>query len=196
MRILGISGSLRQDSHNTRLLRAAAEVSSPLGAELEIVTGLEGIPPFTEEQVGEPAPDSVTALRQVVADADAVLIASPEYNGSIPGQLKNVLDWLSRPWPDNALRNKPVAVIGASTGMFGAAWAQADARKVLKTIGARVIGPELPVARAHEAFVDTAEGESERLADDALHARLESILAELVEAVRLREARRDEPIAA
>jgi chromate reductase, NAD(P)H dehydrogenase (quinone) len=195
MRILGISGSLRPDSHNTRLLRAAAEVLSPLGADLEIVTGLPGIPPFTGEE-GEPTPDSVTALRQIVADADAVLIASPEYNGSIPGQLKNVLDWLSRPWPDNALRNKPVAVIGASTGMFGAAWAQADARRVLKTIGARVVEPELPVARAHEAFAEPRDGEGERLADDELHGRLEAILEELIEAVRLRETRNGEPVAA
>jgi chromate reductase len=169
---------------------------SPLGAELEIVTGLEGIPPFTEEQEGEPTPDSVTALRQIVADADAVLIASPEYNGSIPGQLKNVLDWLSRPWPDNALRNKPVAVIGASTGMFGAAWGQAETRKVLKRIGARVVESELPVAHAHEAFAAPGDGEGERLADQELHARLEAILEELVEAVRLREARNGEPIAA
>ena len=79
-----------------------------------------------------------------------LLISTPEYNASIPGALKNALDWASRPFPTNPLRGKPVAVIGASTGMFGAVWAQAELRKVLKTIGARVVGDELVVPHAHE----------------------------------------------
>jgi len=109
----------------------------------------------------------VWALRGAISTADAVLIATPEYNGSVPGQPKNALDWASRPFPDNALRGKPVAVVGASTGLFGAVWAQAELRKVLTTIGARVAEEELPVGQTHDAF--TADG---ALADSGLRAAL------------------------
>ena len=85
-----------------------------------------------------------------------MLISTPEFNASIPGVLKNALDWASRPFPDNALRGKPVAVVGASTGLFGAVWAQAETRKVLETIGADVLDHELPVGQAHVAFATTA----------------------------------------
>jgi chromate reductase len=180
MYVLGLSGSLRRDSYNTRLLRAAATALPP-GVELEIWDALAAIPPYSDED-GDGAPAAVSELRRAVAEADAVLIATPEYNSSIPGQLKNVLDWLSRPFPDNSLRNKPVAVIGASTGMFGAVWAQAETRKVLKATGARVVEGDLPVAVAHEAF-----DSGDRLADGDLQERLEELLAELVEQVRIRE---------
>src|ERR687895_2410399 len=151
MRILGISGSLRRGSHNSELLRAAGELLPP-GVELEWFDGLKAIPPYDEDDDVEPAPPAVAALREAIASADAVLFSTPEYNASIPGRLKNALDWASRPFPDNVLRGKPVAVIGASTGMFGAVWAQAELRKVLGTIGARVVDRELPVAAVHEAF--------------------------------------------
>ena len=105
-----------------------------------------------------------------------MLIATPEYNGSIPGALKNALDWASRPFPDNCLRAKPVAVIGASTGLFGARWAQAELRKVLKTIGASVLETELPIAAAHEAF--SAE---RKLREPQLSASICSIVSELVQ---------------
>ncbi len=176
MRVLAISGSLRRDSHNTRLLRVAAELTSP-PAELELFDGLKDVPPYDEDDDGDLVPEGAQRLREAIARADAVLIATPEYNSSIPGQLKNALDWASRPFPDNVLRNKPVAVIGASTGMFGAVWAQADVRKVLGAIGARVVDVELPVAGAEEAFA------GDRLADEELHKRLAQILTELVEAV-------------
>ena len=91
-------------------------------------------------------------LQQRIAAADAVLIATPEYNGSIPGALKNALDWASTPFPDNALRGKPVAVIGASTGGYGGMWAQAELRKVLGVIGARVVPADFSLAKAHEQF--------------------------------------------
>lgn len=181
MRILGVSGSLRRDSHNTRLLRVAATALPP-GVDLEIRDDLGVIPPYSEDDDRRLAPTVVVKLRRAVAEADAVLIATPEYNSSVPGQLKNVLDWLSRPFPENSLRNKPIAVIGASTGMFGAVWAQAEVRKVLGAIGARVLDGELPVARAHDAF--DAEG---RLANGELHERLEALLAELVGEVLVRE---------
>jgi chromate reductase, NAD(P)H dehydrogenase (quinone) len=116
----------------------------------------------------------VLALREAIAAADAVLIATPEYNGTLPGQLKNALDWVSRPVGTSPLRGKPVAVIGASTGMFGAVWAQADARKVLGLIGARVLDRELPVAQAHETLRDDGLPH-----DDALREALAELLGEL-----------------
>jgi chromate reductase len=148
VRVLAISGSLRDDSHNTHLLRAAAGLLPP-GSELELWNGLKAVPPYDPGDDGDDAPEGARALRDAIAGADALLIATPEYNHSIPGQLKNALDWASRPFPHNVLGNKPAAVIGASTGMFGAVWAQAEVRKVLSAAGARVIDRELPVGHAH-----------------------------------------------
>jgi chromate reductase, NAD(P)H dehydrogenase (quinone) len=150
MRVLGISGSLRRDSHNTALLRAAGELVEREGAEFEVFDGLKAIPPYDEgDDVGN-GPAAVARLRRAIARADAVLFATPEYNSSIPGVLKNAVDWASRPLATSPLRNKPVAVIGASTGMFGAVWAQAELRKVLGATGARVAEVELAVGHAHE----------------------------------------------
>jgi chromate reductase len=173
MRILGLSGSLRRDSHNTSLLRAAAKALPP-GVELELFDGLAGLPHYDADLDVDPAPDPVERLREAIAGADGVLIATPEYNGSIPGALKNALDWASRPFPDNALRGKPVAVVGASTGMFGAVWAQAEVRKVLKTIGADVLDGELPVSHAHLAF-----GDDGHLADAGMRDALDELVAVL-----------------
>jgi chromate reductase len=172
MKILGLSGSLRAGSHNAKLLRAAGDLLPP-EAELVVFDGLKAIAPYDEDDEGA-RPDAVHALHAAIADADAILVATPEYNHSMPGQLKNALDWMSRPLASSPLRNKPVAVIGASTGLFGAVWAQAEARKVLAAIGARVIDRELPVGLADDAF--TAEGE---LADGDLALALAGILAEL-----------------
>jgi chromate reductase, NAD(P)H dehydrogenase (quinone) len=179
MRVLAISGSLRRHSHNTRLLRAAARLAPP-PAELELFEGLKDVPPYDEDDDGDLAPEGARHLREAIEAADALLIATPEYNSSIPGQLKNALDWASRPFPDNVLRNKPVAVIGASTGVFGAVWAQAEVRKVLGATGARVVEVELPVAGAEEAFA------GDRLADEEVHEGLAQILTELVETVEHR----------
>ena len=183
MRVLGVSGSLRSGSHNTQLLRAAAEHMPP-GVTLELLEGLGDVPPYDEDADSEPAPPAVQALRDAFAEADAVLFATPEYNGSIPGQLKNALDWASRPFATNPLRRKPVAVVGASTGLFGAVWAQADLRKVLKTMGAKVIESELAVPLAHDAF-----GPAGELAADEHGVELRAVVgalhigaAELVEA--------------
>ncbi len=177
MRVLAISGSLRRESHNTSLLRAAAELLPP-SAELELFEGLKDVPPYDEDDDVDPAPEGAHRLREAIAGADAILIATPEYNSSIPGQLKNAIDWASRPFPDNSLRGKPVAVIGASTGMFGAVWAQAELRKVLGATGARVIDRELPVPSAHDAF--HASGQ---LSDPESHERLREILDALAEEV-------------
>jgi chromate reductase, NAD(P)H dehydrogenase (quinone) len=175
VRVLGISGSLRQGSHNTHLLRVAAEVVPP-PHELAIFDGLRDVPPYDADDDTEPAPEAVQRLRNAIGGADAILIATPEYNSSLPGQLKNAIDWASRPFPSNVLRNKPVAVIGASKGMFGAVWAQAEARKVLGATGARVVDVELPVPHAEAAFA------GDRLADADVHENLAGIVEELIQA--------------
>jgi chromate reductase len=187
MKVLAISGSLRRDSYNTKLLRAADELMGG-DVELELWNGLKAIPPYDEDDDNDPAPAAVARLRAAIAGADALLIATPEYNHSIPGQLKNAIDWASRPKGQNALWGKPVAVVGASTGMFGAVWSQAELRKVLGATGARVIDEELPVARADQAF--TAYG---RLADQELRDRYEDILDHLLSQAEQLDA---EPIAA
>ena len=152
MRVLGISGSLRHDSYNTALLRHAGDLFKAQGAEFEMYRGLRHIPAYDEDCDTEDAPEAVSRIREAVRDADAVFFVSPEYNSSIPGALKNALDWLSRPFADNVLRNKPVAVIGASSGVFGALWGQAELRKVLGSIGARVSEGEVAVGQAGERF--------------------------------------------
>ena len=173
MRVLGITGSLRRDSHNGRLLRAAAALLPP---EVQLVefTGLKAIPPFDEDDELDPG-SAVDRWRAEVGRADALLFATPEYNSSIPGALKNAVDWASRPIAAAALRNKPAAVIGASTGMFGAVWAQAELRKALASAGARVIDRELPVADVESAFA--ADG---TLAEHDQELALSEILAELL----------------
>jgi chromate reductase len=167
MRILAISGSLRDGSYNTLLLRAA-EQQAPAGVEIDLYNDLAQVPPFHGDRTTiAPVPEPVRDLQERIAGADAVLIATPEYNGSIPGQLKNALDWASTPFPDNALKGKPVAVIGASTGGYGGMWAQAELKKVLGVTGARVVRADMAVARAHEQFDEDgnlADGQAERLA--------------------------------
>lgn len=174
MRILGISGSLRDSSYNTRLLRAASEPLPP-DVDFEQWDGLKAVPPYDEDDDVQPAPASVAALREAIAGADAVLFATPEYNWSIPGVLKNAIDWVSRPLATNPLRNKPVAVIGASTGAFGAVWSQAELRKVLSATGARVLGDEVAVGHAQNRF-----DEEGRLVDHELRDQLGDVLAALV----------------
>jgi chromate reductase len=178
MRVLGISGSLRRDSHNSALLRGAGELVEEQGAEFTIFDGLKAVPPYDEDDDVGRGPAAAARLREAIAQADAVLFATPEYNSSIPGVLKNAVDWASRPIATNVLRNKPVAVIGASTGMFGAVWAQGELRKVLSSTGARVAEVELAIGHAHEHL--DADG---RLLDpsqqEALRDSIGVLLAEL-----------------
>jgi chromate reductase len=178
MRVLGISGSLRRDSHNTMLLCAAGELVEEQGAEFEVFDRLKAIPPYDEDDDVGSGPAAVASLRQAIAGADAVLFATPEYNSSIPGVLKNAVDWASRPLATNALRNKPVAVIGASIGMFGAVWAQAELRKVLAAAGARVTDVELAVGHAHE-HLDHAGHPIDPAQAEALGESVGTLLAEL-----------------
>jgi len=189
MRILGVVGSLRPDSHNRRLLRAAADELPP-DTELVAFEALKAVEPFDEADErdtggGMPGAD---AFIEAIRSADAVLFVTPEYNGSIPGVLKNAVDWASRPTPATSpLASKPVAVIGASTGSFGAVWAQAELRKALGLAGARVLDHELAVPTAHEAFKPDG-----RLARAATRRRLREVLAELTEEAQLADRDRED----
>ena len=176
MRILGIAGSLRRGSHNRKLLRAAGTLFAP-GVELVEWDGLAALPAFDEDLETTP-PEIVREFFAAIEGADAILIATPEYNASLPGALKNAIDWASRPFPDNVLKHKPTAVIGASTGLFGAVWAQAEVRKTMKASGAYVIESELPVGMADAAFADDGG-----LVDPELTQRLKELLADLVREV-------------
>jgi chromate reductase len=190
MKVLGVSGSLRRSSYNTHLLQAAAELL-PEEVEFELFDGLKAVPPYDEDDDIDPAPAAVAHLRQAIAGADAVLFATPEYNSSIPGVLKNALDWASRPLMTNPLRFKPVAVSGASTGAFGAVWSQAELRKVLASMGARVVEGEVPVGHAPTRF----DG-SGRLVDEDVRAQLAELLEMLLAAVTEREEQAPAPVAA
>jgi chromate reductase len=182
MRVLGITGSLRRDSYNHALLREAAE-RLPAGVELVEFERLAEIPPYDADLEAEETPAAVAELRQAMREADAVLIATPEYNHSIPGVLKNALDWASRPAGQSALTGTPAAVIGASTGMFGAVWAQAETRKVLGALGGRVLEAELPVAKAADLYRDGGLDLSPEQSQ-----QLEEILATLVAEVEQLQA--------
>ena len=172
MQVLAVSGSLRADSYNTRLLAEAA-AAAPGGVEVELFDPalVAELPLYDQDlDLQGDVPVSVRRLREAWAEADAILFATPEYNGSVPGGLKNAIDWASRPKLEAALMNQTVAVIGASTGQFGAIWAQNDLRRILGIAGARVVGEGLPVARAQEGF------------PEQLHEQLREVLQLLVEA--------------
>ena len=169
MKVLAVSGSLRADSYNTRLLEEAA-AAAPSGVELELLDpALIAALPLYDQDLEADVPVSVQRLRDAWAGADAILFATPEYNGSVPGGLKNAIDWASRPKLEAALANQTVAVIGASTGQFGAIWSQNDLRRILGIAGARVVGEGLPVPRAADGF------------PEQLHEQLREVLQLLVE---------------
>jgi chromate reductase len=176
MRILAISGSLRAGSYNTGLARAAADVA-PDGVEVELYDRLGELPPFDADLEGV-EPEPVRDLRARIAGADAVLFVTPEYNGSIPGILKNAVDWASRPRGEASLLNKTVAVAGASTGQYGALWAQQDLRRVLGIAGARVVCPELPVARAQDSCAESGAGPNTLVAE-RLRAHILGLVGEV-----------------
>jgi chromate reductase len=173
MQILAISGSLRDGSFNTALGRAAAGLA-PSGVHVELFDGLADLPPYAPQAEGTAVP-AVTALRMAIAGADALLVVTPEYNGSIPGTLKNAIDWASRPREGAALHGVTAAVAGASPGQYGAMWAVDDLRRVLGIAGARVIEGQVTVPRAHEAF-----GDDGRLTDAPTAKRLADLLTRLV----------------
>jgi chromate reductase len=178
MEVLGISGSLRKDSHNTQLLRVAGKMFEEAGVEFSIYEGLKQVPPYDEDDDQHPGPRAAKDVRSAVREADAVFFVTPEYNHSIPGQLKNVVDWLSRPAGSGVLANKPAAVIGASTGMFGAVWAQAELRKVLAAAGARVAEGEVALGHAHTQFDDEGRLNDQAVAEQ-VRAVVDSLLAQV-----------------
>jgi chromate reductase len=178
MRVLGISGSLRKGSYNQQLVRTAAGLL-PDDVEFELFGDLKVVEPYDEDDDGEATPPGAARARAAIAAADALIIATPEYNSSIPGQLKNAVDWASRPVNEGALKGKTVAVVGASKGAFGAVWAQAELRKVLAASGARVVEGEVAVGHAHERF----DGDG-RLIDTEAVEQLGEVVDALVASTR------------
>jgi chromate reductase len=183
MHILGLCGSLREHSYNRRLLAAAAQ-ELPDDAVFLAFEELDKIPPYNEDIDARETPVAVRALRGAIAAASGILITTPEYNASVPGLLKNAIDWASRPYPDHVLRGKPVVVASASISPYGATLAQAELRRVLKVVGAHVLEAELAVAEAHNAFA--ADG---RLADAELRLELASLVQALVARVSTESSR-------
>lgn len=175
MRILAISGSLRSGSYNTALARTAARVA-PASVDVELYDRLGDLPLF-DADLEDDANVAVRDFRERVAEADALLVVTPEYNGSVSGALKNAIDWASRPRSDAALRGKTVAVAGASTGQYGALWAIQDLRRVLGIAGARVVEGQVAVPRAHELADDRGT-----LSGNALESQLGDLLSALVAA--------------
>ncbi|MDQ6778317.1 MAG: NAD(P)H-dependent oxidoreductase [Actinomycetota bacterium] len=178
-RILALAGSLRAASYNRQLLNTAI-TATPDNVELLAWDALKLVPPFDEDDEERPGA-VVQDLRDAIAHAHALLVVTPEYNGSIPGQLKNAVDWASRPREHTVLRDKVCAVIGASPSPGGARTAQADARRILARAGAHVLDDELSLARAHHGF--DADGS---LTDAQLQEDLGAVVAALAHAGSLR----------
>ena len=177
LRILGIAGSLRRQSYNRAALRAATQVALE-GATVEIFE-LDGIPGFSEDNEKNP-PEKIVELKRRIREADAVLFVTPEYNYSIPGVLKNAIDWASRPYGDNAWSGKPAAIMGASVGMIGTARAQYHLRQVMVFLNMFPINqPEVMIAKAHERF--DAEG---NLTDEKTKEFIRQLLQSLVDWTR------------
>jgi chromate reductase len=153
MRVLGLVGSLRAGSMNRALMDAAREMAPALGMEIEVFGRLREVPPYDADVDAQGDPEPVAALKAAIRGADALLIASPEYNYSVPGVLKNAIDWASRPPPETPLRGKPAAIMGASTGISGTMRMQYHLRQVLLSTGTQVLlSPEVIIPRAAERF--------------------------------------------
>jgi len=179
--IVGIAGSLRKGSYNSALLRAAVELAPP-GIAIEPAS-IRGIPLYDGDVESESGlPDAVRALKEKIAAADGLLIATPEYNSSIPGVLKNAIDWLSRPGSDipRVFGNRPLALMGASPGRFGTAGSQTAWLPVLRSLGVQPWwGPRLAVGGASQVF--DAEGQ---LVDERVREQLSAFLAGFADFVR------------
>ena len=178
MKVLAISGSLRADSYNTALARAAAELV-PDDVEVELYDGLGLLPPYDQDldQPGSDPPEPVHELRDRIEAADALLVVTPEYNGSVPCVLKNAIDWASARHRGSSFAGKTVAIAGATTGQYGAIWAQQDLRRVLGIAGARVLPEEFPLSRAQEAFDEHGQLRS-ALHEERLRSHLAALVAE------------------
>jgi chromate reductase len=176
--VLAISGSLREQSFNSAVARAAAELAPP-GVEVSVFRGLAELPLYDADLDAEgEEPSAVSHLRESIAAADALFVVTPEYNGSVPGVLKNAIDWASRPAGGGAvLWAKTVAIAGATTGQYGALWAQQDLRRILGIAGARVVDGELPIARAQNV-VDETGHLRDALVVERLRRHLETLVHE------------------
>jgi chromate reductase len=173
IRVLGFAGSLRKDSYNKSILRAAVKLA-PENMELDIFD-LEGIPPFNQDLETNP-PAKVRQFKARIRSADAVLIATPEYNYSVPGVLKNAIDWASRPYTDNVFEEKPVAVMSASVGMLGGARAQYHLRQTFVFLNAHPLNrPEVMVPYAFEKIKENGE-----IIDETTRNRIRELLGALV----------------
>ena len=189
MKVLAISGSLRDDAFSTRLVSAAADLA-PDGVEVGRYEGLDAIPGFNQDLESE-VPDAVEDLRRHVDEADAILIVTPEYNASMPGQLKNAIDWASRPHGESALAGKPAAIVSSSPMPFGAIWANQQVRKAFTITGTPTVERELAIGK-----IDEKLDESDRLTDDAARADFSALLAELNELVAVIANQEEEAVAA
>ena len=173
VRILGIAGSLRRNSYNRAALRAATELA-PEGASIETFE-LDGIPGFNEDEEQNP-PAKVVELKRLVREVDAILFVTPEYNYSVPGVLKNAIDWASRPYGDSAWNGKPAAIMGASVGAIGTARAQYHLRQMMVFLNMFPVNqPEVMIANASQRF--DAEG---NLTDDATKEFIRQLMESLV----------------
>jgi chromate reductase len=182
--VLAISGSLRRASHNTALLRAAQR-NGPPGLSIDLYTGLADLPPYNQDHDGDHAPQTVVDLRAAITAADGLLIASPEYNHSVPGVLKNALDWASRPNPGSSLVDKPIAVMGASPGNFGTARGQSALRQVLGATRSHVlVYPELLIFSSNRRF-----DEAGNLTDAITLALLDDLLVQFRDEISSRQHR-------
>ena len=172
--VLGIAGSLRKESYNRALLRAAQELA-PEGVTIETFEGLDQIPLFNQDEEQNPAP-KVAELKQRIRKADAILIVTPEYNYSVPGVLKNTIDAASRPYGDSAWTGKPVAIMGASVGTLGTARAQYHLRQMFVFLNMYPVNqPEVMVANAMNSF-----DQNGNLTDETTKKLVRQLLQELV----------------
>ena len=173
-RILGIAGSLRKDSYNRAVLRAAAELVSD-NVQIDIFE-LDGIPSFNQDDEQSP-PNKVTELKQRIRESDAILFVTPEYNYSVPGVLKNAIDWASRPYGDSAWAGKPAAIMGASVGSIATARAQYHLRQIMVFLDMHPINhPEVMIGNCSDKF-----DEAGNLTDEATRQHIRKQLTALVE---------------
>ncbi|MDQ5895753.1 MAG: hypothetical protein QG596_2014 [Actinomycetota bacterium] len=189
MKVLAISGSLRKEALSTRLINAAADLA-PDGVEISRLDGLEEIPGFNQDRESEVL-EVVEELRRQIESADALLIITPEYNASMPGQLKNAIDWASRPHGESALAGKPAAILSSSPMPFGAIWANQQVRKAFTITGTPTVEREVAIGKVDEKIDD-----SDRLTDDVARADLSALLAELNELVAVIADQQDKAVAA
>lgn len=184
MRVLAITGSLRQEAFSTRLLDAAQDLT-PDGVEISRYERLEEIPGFNQDRESA-VPEVVEDLRRQIDEADALLIVTPEYNASMPGQLKNAIDWASRPHGESALAGKPAAILSSSPMPFGAIWANQQVRKAFTITGTPTVERELAIGKIDEKL------DNGRLVEDQARSDLTALLAELNELVAIIADQTDE----